>query len=367
MYSNIILMEDSSKSYFGGGQRMSLITSEILSNTHHLYLMDYTRSSLFHKKITEEIDLKGILLLYGKGKIRKSSHKTYSYSEIIKTLFLYPLNLIRIYFFLYKCNLENKDTVFYCTTKKTLLLAFLTSIFTGIPYIYHAHMICVHPSRILNLALKKARKIICVSKAVQNSIPLRNTVLIYNTIGFELLEIMESKKNKKKFVVAGIGSLISIKGFQYLIDSADYLTNKDNIEIRIYGSGNLIDELTQLAIGKENVRMMGFCNEVGRILSKEVDVLVLPTIVEEALGMVILEAMYYGIPTITTNIGGQAELVEDGKNGFLVPIKDSKSIAMNIERLYLEPYLYASMSKEAAMKYENYSVIQYREKILSIL
>jgi len=56
------------------------------------------------------------------------------------------------------------------------------------------------------------------------------------------------------------------------------------------------------------------------------DVVVLPSY-REAIGKSLLEAMAMGKPVITTDTAGCKETVDDGKNGFLVPVKDSKSLA----------------------------------------
>lgn len=72
-------------------------------------------------------------------------------------------------------------------------------------------------------------------------------------------------------------------------------------------------------------------DEVARILT-ETDVLVAPSIVApsgqtEGVPNVLKEAMASGVPAIGTNVGGVAELIDHGTNGFLVPEKDPEAIA----------------------------------------
>ncbi|HME99622.1 MAG TPA: glycosyltransferase, partial [Terriglobia bacterium] len=69
---------------------------------------------------------------------------------------------------------------------------------------------------------------------------------------------------------------------------------------------------------------------------REVDIVVHPSLTE-GLSNVILEAMAAGIPVVATRVGGNPELVEDGRTGFLVPAENSEEIADAICRLLDQP------------------------------
>jgi glycosyltransferase involved in cell wall biosynthesis len=71
---------------------------------------------------------------------------------------------------------------------------------------------------------------------------------------------------------------------------------------------------------------------------KRADIFVLPSIVDsrgdtEGLGVVLLEALSFGLPVIASNVGGIPDIVEDGKTGILIPEKDPVAIADAIEKL----------------------------------
>jgi glycosyltransferase involved in cell wall biosynthesis len=53
----------------------------------------------------------------------------------------------------------------------------------------------------------------------------------------------------------------------------------------------------------------------------------------ETFGLVITEALACGTPVIGTKVGGIPELIEEGKNGFLVPVGDAVAIAITIQRI----------------------------------
>ena len=61
----------------------------------------------------------------------------------------------------------------------------------------------------------------------------------------------------------------------------------------------------------------------------------------------VLEAMSMGRAVITTDTFGCRETVDDGENGFLVPIKDSNSLADAMERFILDPSLIPSMGRKS--------------------
>jgi glycosyltransferase involved in cell wall biosynthesis len=58
---------------------------------------------------------------------------------------------------------------------------------------------------------------------------------------------------------------------------------------------------------------------------------------EEGLGMVLLEAMACGLPVVATRCGGPETVVDDGKSGFLTPVRDAEAMAAAVRQLLLAP------------------------------
>ena len=78
----------------------------------------------------------------------------------------------------------------------------------------------------------------------------------------------------------------------------------------------------------------------------EADVLVLPS-VSEGLGRVVFEAMACGTPVIGSRVGGIAEMIEDGENGFLVPPGDVEVLAERLRWVLSNPQETCEMGRRA--------------------
>jgi len=90
----------------------------------------------------------------------------------------------------------------------------------------------------------------------------------------------------------------------------------------------------RLAIGV-NVEFLGMRQDVPRLLSV-LDAFVLPSL-SEGLSLALLEAMASGKPVVATRVGGNPELIDHGRTGFLVQPEDAKDLAANLVKLLSDP------------------------------
>jgi glycosyltransferase involved in cell wall biosynthesis len=144
----------------------------------------------------------------------------------------------------------------------------------------------------------------------------------------------------KKNVIVYCGQLIRGKGVDYLINSCAQI---DDIEweLRIFGRGNDLNRLTELVkrLGLEDrVIFKGFESDLHKIYS-QAKVFVFPSVWQEPFGLTGLEAMSFELPVVCFDVGGVREWLKDGENGFVVPLKDSRKMAMRIAELLKNPYL----------------------------
>ena len=84
--------------------------------------------------------------------------------------------------------------------------------------------------------------------------------------------------------------------------------------------------------------------------------------------LVILEAMSYGIPVISTDIGGIADIVQDGVTGYLTRVGDVDEMTNSITKLIENPELLEMFSNSSMNLYkEKFSLIAFRERFLSVV
>jgi glycosyltransferase involved in cell wall biosynthesis len=182
-----------------------------------------------------------------------------------------------------------------------------------------------------------------LEKYVQEELPREKIVFIRHGINKnDLCGIKKTASKKIRF--AFIGTLRVLKGIYLLVDAFNRITGP--AELKIYGRAapDMIDDLRK-RIKNPDIHLMGeFKQEDKKRVFSEIDVLILPSICYENCPLVINEAFMAKIPVITTNIGGMAELVEDGKYGFTFPVGDTEKLAEKIELLVRNPELANKLS-----------------------
>jgi glycosyltransferase involved in cell wall biosynthesis len=164
------------------------------------------------------------------------------------------------------------------------------------------------------------------------------------------LEMREQK------TILSIGRFIPQKGFDLLIKASKLID--ENIGVYIVG-GAPTKEYCDIVhnLGLKNVHFRNFMH---KDLLKEyylaADLFVLPTR-DDIWGLVINEAMSYGLPVITTDrcVAG-LELVENNDNGFIVHVNDVQEIAMKIEEILQNEETCTSMSNRSINKIQRYSI-----------
>lgn len=111
-----------------------------------------------------------------------------------------------------------------------------------------------------------------------------------------------------------VGQLIPSKGIRELIrQMGDWQSGE--CELLVAGKGAAAYEAMLRAEAPGNVRFLGFVNpdEVYRAI----DLLVVPSLWEEPLGMTVLEAFMHGVPVIVSRRGGLPEMVDEGRTGIV--------------------------------------------------
>ena len=172
-------------------------------------------------------------------------------------------------------------------------------------------------------------------------------------------------------VVAMMARLMKQKGVDYMVDAAIALHARwPEVRFLIVGaapsvSGGATPEeaayVDQLkarvqARGLEHrIIFAGFRSDVPDILST-IDIGVLPSL-SEGLSNSVLESMAAGRPTISTNVGGIAEVMQDGVSGLLIPHADVGALVQAMDRLLSDPALAQRLGAEARrLIFDRYSI-----------
>lgn len=136
------------------------------------------------------------------------------------------------------------------------------------------------------------------------------------------------------FVWGAFGRLTKDKGHSYLIDAfKQSLAQHPKQGLLIVGDGPEKEELANQikALGLEDkVYLAGYQSDMEAHYCL-IDTLVLPSVAFEGLPNVLLEALSYEIPVISTPVAGVAELIKDNENGWLVPLRDAAALRAKMD------------------------------------
>ena len=170
------------------------------------------------------------------------------------------------------------------------------------------------------------------------------------------LALREELGMREKHIVLAVGRFIYIKGFDILLDAAKNISK--NVGVYFVG-GEPTEEYLKFVQENNlhNIHFIGFKNK--NDLKKyyiAADISVLPTR-GDAWGLVINEAMACGLPVITTNrcIAG-LELVKNDVNGYIVPVDDSESIAISINKIINDSLLLEKMATNSLETIKDYTI-----------
>lgn len=231
--------------------------------------------------------------------------------------------------------------------------------------------------RIESFVATGAEKIIVPSKYLKKivarwGVPEEKIYVIYNA--FE--GVTDSGGNRPKIQLHGktivsSGRLVPWKGFSSLVGMMIELNKKfPDLKLCIIGDGperSMIErQIKQLELGR-NVYLIGKVSQATNFeYIRQSKVFVLNT-GYEGFSHQILEVMALGTPLVTTSVGGNPEIVENGGNGLLVPYNDKRAFVSAIERMLRDDGFAAqcvARGKETAVKFSKERMIDSLIKVL---
>jgi len=157
--------------------------------------------------------------------------------------------------------------------------------------------------------------------------------LIYNWIQID--EYTQYNTTNDKVVFLFVGWIVEKKGVLDLFHVIEEYSELNNHVFQFAGEGTLFEELQnrKKEKGLKNIELLGWQSEEQlKNLYENADVFILPSHAE-GFPNVILEALNYKLPIISTNVGGIEDSVVDGYNGYIIPPKNSIKIYESIRKI----------------------------------
>lgn len=295
------------KGVYGGGQRVLLTLAR---EFHHRGLnpVVYTREKGFD---TSLVPCKVVIINTTKGK----------FSQIIQ---------FRNSFI--KEGIE-RIIVFGCDT-----ICYIATLMANVKYIYSLR---VDPHQVdfnkftYKYIINHCHKIVFQTRKVQNYFNenvRKRSIVIPNPILDSNLPNISSKREKKIVIVA---RLSEEKNISMAINAFSKI-NRNGYSLHLYGVGEQMDELKTLVSDLRLGNDVIFEGHVTRVIEhiKDAEILLL-TSNFEGMPNALIEGLAMGLACITTDFpsGAAYDLIEDGKNGFIVPMNDIEALARKLQLL----------------------------------
>lgn len=216
----------------------------------------------------------------------------------------------------------------------------------------------------------------CVSKSVENEFRkilsknnISKTVVIHDCVSLQILNSNADYNLRDRFsiakdnlIVGNIANHTKAKDLDTFITVADYIVNVLNKkDIRFVQIGEFSNLTEDFKIKVKESNLEGYLFFTDRIknayaLNTQFD-LFLMTSQREGGPTSVLEAMLIGVPVVSTNVGVVSDVIEDGINGFVSPIKDYKSLAKKIDLLLTDKNLQKKFILDSKSKIEKEFIV----------
>lgn len=202
--------------------------------------------------------------------------------------------------------------------------------------------------RVDRWCLKRYERVVCVSPdllevCLSAGVPRDRVQLIENAIDVPHYHRTQSREAAKghfgvpadQTLIVAVGRLSPEKNFRMLIRcAAKMISEGRNIAVAIAGEGSQQHELQTLIASTghaDRIRLVGFLADP-RPLYEAADIYALSSD-REGLPNVVLEAMTYSAPVVSTAVAGVPRLIQQGENGLLSPIADEPSFLAALRRV----------------------------------
>ena len=189
-----------------------------------------------------------------------------------------------------------------------------------------------------------------------------NVIQISNGVELSAFEQEPDRRFDKQIIYAG--RLSKEKGTETLLEICNNLD--DGIDLLIIGKGPAQEKFQKIQSQKKNIHYLGFQNHEKTIsLIKGSDILIQPSL-SEGISTTLIEAMVCKTCIITSNVGGNLELIENQDNGILIDPTNDKLFNESINQLIQNKLLREKLSESAFNKIKQYDWKNIGQKYLDL-
>jgi glycosyltransferase involved in cell wall biosynthesis len=222
------------------------------------------------------------------------------------------------------------------------------------------------PGNYLGALNPRVNGIICVSKYVYKYVSskkvLKNKRITSIYKGHDLswydkepVDLNEFGIDKNAFTAICVINSRPHKGVDIALKAADMLADIEYFHLILVGNGTEKEPYKSLLKNnkmKSRIHLAGYRQDAPELIAAS-DVLIQPSTSGEGLPRVILESLAYGTPVIASANKGSMEIIDDGVNGSIVPIRDPQAIADQIRKLIKTPDILKTYTTNSKDKIKN--------------
>ena len=291
---------------------------------------------------------------------------------------------LRTFWFLYNLYTKNKDVVVHHVGLKDILWGGLAAKLAGVRGVVNAvsglgavfsggkmGMTAKGILAVMRFANRRKRLKVIFQNQEDKNLFLQHRVITEDQIEFikgSGVDLNEFKyvpePESKTLKVVFTARMVKEKGVIELIEAAERLRKEYEGRVEFWLCGRLA--VNADAISKEElesrcsegyIKWLGFQKDIKTIL-EQCHIMAFPSYYREGVPKSLIDVCAVGRPIVTTNSIGCKDVVDDGVNGFLVPIKDSEALADKLRILIEDKDLRIKMGKASRQKAEQEFAIE---------